>query len=242
MTTWELPADAPLTVSPPGFGAVQSVPAEVGPPAPRERGVDTRPVYTPPSSRSAGDPAARWAARQPRRPGTRARAGSVSGSSRGITKLVTHYDGQYGSSSPPHPRCRRERAPGQLVPPYELALADFARHFSLSARQRTAGAYLDTADRLRRACRVATARRMTGRFEHFDARPGGSYRLVLAYADASAAREVRRRLRRGRRHGRSPRRRPITRRHQGRRCARRDQRCRSRGGIVVLAGQSRRFR
>jgi len=29
---------------------------------------------------------------------------------------------------------------------------------------------------------------MTGRFEHFDARPGGSYRLVLAYADASAAR------------------------------------------------------
>jgi hypothetical protein len=35
---------------------------------------------------------------------------------------------------------------------------------------------------------------MTGRFEHFDARPGGSYRPVLAYADASAAREVRRRL------------------------------------------------
>jgi hypothetical protein len=69
------------------------------------------------------------------------------------------------------------------------------------------------ADRLRRACRVATARRMTCRFEHFDARPGGSYRLVLAYADASAAREVRRRLRRGRRHGRSPHRRPITRRH-----------------------------
>src|SRR5450755_3434298 len=29
---------------------------------------------------------------------------------------------------------------------------------------------------------------MTGRFEHFDARPGGSCRLVLAYADASAAR------------------------------------------------------
>jgi len=26
---------------------------------------------------------------------------------------------------------------------------------------------------------------MTGPFEHFDARPGGSYRLVLAYADAS---------------------------------------------------------
>jgi uncharacterized protein YndB with AHSA1/START domain len=25
---------------------------------------------------------------------------------------------------------------------------------------------------------------MTGRFEHFDARPGGSYRLVLTYADA----------------------------------------------------------
>ncbi len=28
---------------------------------------------------------------------------------------------------------------------------------------------------------------MTGRFEHFDARPGGSYRLALTYTDASAA-------------------------------------------------------
>ncbi|GAA3458075.1 hypothetical protein GCM10018963_00880 [Saccharothrix longispora] len=28
---------------------------------------------------------------------------------------------------------------------------------------------------------------MTGRFDRFDARPGGSYRLVLTYADASAA-------------------------------------------------------
>lgn len=28
---------------------------------------------------------------------------------------------------------------------------------------------------------------MTGRFEHFDACPGGSYRLVLTYADASTA-------------------------------------------------------
>jgi uncharacterized protein YndB with AHSA1/START domain len=28
---------------------------------------------------------------------------------------------------------------------------------------------------------------MSGAFEHFDARPGGSYRLVLTYADASAA-------------------------------------------------------
>lgn len=27
---------------------------------------------------------------------------------------------------------------------------------------------------------------MTGRFEHFDARPGGSYRLVLSYTDESA--------------------------------------------------------
>jgi hypothetical protein len=27
---------------------------------------------------------------------------------------------------------------------------------------------------------------MTGRFGHFDARPGGSYRLVLAYAHTSA--------------------------------------------------------
>jgi uncharacterized protein YndB with AHSA1/START domain len=29
---------------------------------------------------------------------------------------------------------------------------------------------------------------MTGRFERFDLRPGGSYRLVLTYADASASR------------------------------------------------------
>ena len=35
-------------------------------------------------------------------------------------------------------------------------------------------------------CHVATAGRMTGRFEHFDAHSGGSYRPVLAYADASA--------------------------------------------------------
>lgn len=28
---------------------------------------------------------------------------------------------------------------------------------------------------------------MSGRFDHFDARPGGSYRLVLTYADASTA-------------------------------------------------------
>src|SRR2546430_1119901 len=46
------------------------------------------------------------------------------------------------------PDARRERAPGQLIPPQELALADFARHLSLSARQRTAGAYLDTLQRL----------------------------------------------------------------------------------------------
>jgi integrase/recombinase XerD len=43
---------------------------------------------------------------------------------------------------------RREGPPGQLVPPHELALADFARHLSVSARQRTAGAYLDTLQRL----------------------------------------------------------------------------------------------
>lgn len=28
---------------------------------------------------------------------------------------------------------------------------------------------------------------MSGQFEHFDARPGGSYRMVLTYADTSAA-------------------------------------------------------
>jgi site-specific recombinase XerD len=43
---------------------------------------------------------------------------------------------------------RREGISGQLVPPHELALADFARHLSLSARHRTAGAYLDTLQRL----------------------------------------------------------------------------------------------
>ncbi|MGH2449856.1 MAG: hypothetical protein ACRDGE_01030 [Candidatus Limnocylindria bacterium] len=36
--------------------------------------------------------------------------------------------------------------------------------------------------------RVATAGRDDRPVEHFDARPGGSYRLVLTYADASAAR------------------------------------------------------
>src|SRR2546422_2678753 len=41
-----------------------------------------------------------------------------------------------------------EETPGQLVLPHELALADFARHLSVSARQRTAGAYLDTLQRL----------------------------------------------------------------------------------------------
>jgi uncharacterized protein YndB with AHSA1/START domain len=29
---------------------------------------------------------------------------------------------------------------------------------------------------------------MTGHFEHFDLRPGGSYRLILTYVDASSAR------------------------------------------------------
>src|SRR5215217_1556675 len=53
----------------------------------------------------------------------------------------------------------------------------------------SAGPGIRRADRLRCACRVATAGRMTGRFGHFDARPGGSYQLVVAYADVSAARE-----------------------------------------------------
>lgn len=30
-------------------------------------------------------------------------------------------------------------------------------------------------------------RGMSGRFEHFDARPGGSYRLILTYADAAGS-------------------------------------------------------
>src|SRR5439155_15369645 len=41
--------------------------------------------------RSAGVPAGHWRAAQPRKPGTTWRAESVSGSSRGTTKLVTHY-------------------------------------------------------------------------------------------------------------------------------------------------------
>ena len=51
------------------------------------------------------------------------------------------------ASTPTRP-ARREGPPAQLIPPGELALADFARHLSLSARQRTAGAYLDTLQRL----------------------------------------------------------------------------------------------
>src|SRR2546426_11374315 len=48
----------------------------------------------------------------------------------------------------PAPAQRREGPPGQLVFPHELALADFARHLSLSARRRTADAYLDVLQRL----------------------------------------------------------------------------------------------
>src|SRR5437016_4807536 len=51
-------------------------------------------------------------------------------------------------ASTPTRDARREGTPGQLVPPHELALADFARHLSVSARQRTAGAYLDALQRL----------------------------------------------------------------------------------------------
>jgi hypothetical protein len=43
---------------------------------------------------------------------------------------------------------RPEGRPGRLVSPHELALADFARHLSLSARRRTADAYLDSLQRL----------------------------------------------------------------------------------------------
>src|SRR5437879_4951385 len=53
---------------------------------------------------------------------------------------------------PPQPApirdARREGPPAQLIPPGELALADFARHIQVSARQRTAGAYLDALQRL----------------------------------------------------------------------------------------------
>src|SRR5438132_13353689 len=51
------------------------------------------------------------------------------------------------ASTPTRP-ARREGPPAQLIPPHELALADFARHLSVSARRRTAGAYLDTLQRL----------------------------------------------------------------------------------------------
>jgi hypothetical protein len=53
---------------------------------------------------------------------------------------------------PPHPAripsARREGEPSQLVPHYELALADFSRHLSLSARRRTGDAYLDSLQRM----------------------------------------------------------------------------------------------
>src|SRR5256885_5614266 len=51
------------------------------------------------------------------------------------------------ASTPTRP-ARREGPPAQLIPPGELALADFARHLTVSARQRTAGAYLDALQRL----------------------------------------------------------------------------------------------
>src|SRR5437588_7965245 len=53
-----------------------------------------------------------------------------------------------GALPSPTPAQRREGPPGQLVFPHELALADFARHLSLSARRRTADAYLDVMQRL----------------------------------------------------------------------------------------------
>ena len=84
---------------------------------------------------------------------------------------------------------------------------------------------------------------MTGRFEHFDARPGGSYRLVLGVrgrdrprgksavdsdvVDAKGGHPVDARSRVYIRADDVP---------DGINAAR------SRGGIVVLAGQSRRFR
>ena len=73
-------------------------------------------------------------------------------------------------------------------PAYRAGLSDRSAWLNGASRrshQRLAGPGIRRADRLRRACHVATARRMTGRFEHFNARPGGSYRLVLADADAS---------------------------------------------------------
>src|SRR5438132_12418099 len=51
------------------------------------------------------------------------------------------------ASTPTRP-ARREGPSAQLIPPAELALADFARHLWPSARQRTAGAYLDALQRL----------------------------------------------------------------------------------------------
>src|SRR5215203_2842036 len=81
---------------------------------------------------------------------------------------------------------------------------------SIVLRGSLRSAFNGSGEILPRACRVATARRMTGRYEHFDARPGGSYGLLLAYADASVPREVLRRLRRRRPKGRPPGRRPIT--------------------------------
>src|SRR5438132_6714365 len=51
------------------------------------------------------------------------------------------------ASTPTRP-ARREGPSAQLIPPAELALADFARHLWPSARQRTADAYLDVLQRL----------------------------------------------------------------------------------------------
>ena len=72
-----------LLAAPPAFGGGLPVSAAADPRVHHDCGVYTRPVYTPPSSKSAADPAGRSEARQPRRPGTTRRAGSVSGASRG---------------------------------------------------------------------------------------------------------------------------------------------------------------
>src|SRR5438105_383740 len=53
-----------------------------------------------------------------------------------------------GALPSPAPAARREGPAGHLVFAHELALADFARHLSLSARRRTADAYLDVMQRL----------------------------------------------------------------------------------------------
>ena len=71
---------------------------------------------------------------------------------------------------------------------YGRASRDESDRHRRSSHQRPAGQRVRRADRPDALAVWLAPDGMAGRFEHFEARPGGSFRLVLTYADASAAR------------------------------------------------------